>query len=121
MACHSSVPYAKYPYGIFNQHGRPVEEHIPEAPSNQNAEQSCIKNKIADFILLERSVSMAGKPFHQIKGCKKACDVGDPIPAYAKLLIELNQERTEMMDVEGEEHWMNKIEGSKIAREQLDS
>src|SRR5262252_10628932 len=107
MAGHSSIPDAKYSQRIFCEHGRTIKNHIPQPATNQNAEERRVKNKVAHLLFPERAVAAACKPLHQVKSREKTCDIGDSIPAYAKLLIELNQERAEMMNVKAEEHLMN--------------
>jgi len=104
MACHPSVPDAKDSYWILGQHGGSIKDHVSKAAPNQNAEKRGIKNKVAHAFLLQRSITTACEPLHEVKTPEKACDIRDTIPAYAKLLIKLNQERAEMMNVKAEKH-----------------
>ncbi len=104
MACHAAIPDTKNAERILGQHGWSIEKNVPEAASDKDAEQRRVKNKIGNLIFLQWSVSFSGQPFHQVKRADKTGNVGEPVPSYPDLFVELNQERTQVVNVKGEEH-----------------
>ena len=104
MAGHTAVPDPKNAEGILGQHGWSVEEDVTEAAADKDAEQGRVKDKIGNLVFLQWSVSFAGQPFHQVKRADKTGNVRETVPSDAELFVELKEERTEVVNVKGEEH-----------------
>ena len=92
---------------IFGQHRRSVKKNIPEPPTEENAKQRCIEDEIADLVFPQRTVSFSSEPFHQVKCADESGDVSKAVPSDAELFVEPNEERTEMVNVEGEDIPLN--------------
>ena len=104
VAGHTTVPDTKNSKRIFGQHRRSVKKDIPEPTAEEHAKKRCIKDEIADLVFPQRAVSFSSQPFHQVKRGDESGDVSEAIPSDAELFIERNEERTEMVNVEGEQH-----------------
>jgi hypothetical protein len=104
MAGHATIPNAENSERIFGQHGWAIKKDVPDPSTDENAEECCVEDEIADLAFLKRAVSVVGQPFHEVERADESCDVGEAVPSYPHLLIELNEERTEVVNVEGEEH-----------------
>ena len=101
VTCHTAIPDPKDAQRVLGQHVGPIEQYVSQATAHKYSEKRRIKDEIADLILFERAISFAGKPLHQIKGSYKTGEIGGTVPANAKLIVDLENKRVEVMNPEG--------------------
>jgi hypothetical protein len=106
---HSAVPDTQDSKRIFRDHRGTIKQHVPDPASDEDAKQRSEKNKVPDLIFLERAVTVSGQQFHHVKRGNESGNVREAIPSDSDLVVELNKERTEMMNVKGEEHGKTRL------------
>ncbi len=104
VAGHSAVPNTKDPQRIFKDHVGAVEKYVTDPAAGEHSKKGCVKDEIGDFAFAERAIAFPGEPLDQIKSSDETCQVGQSIPANAKLFIKSNDKRVQVMNPEGYFH-----------------
>src|SRR3954451_11251361 len=98
MARHSAVPDLYNGKRIRQRLAGAIEKNKAEPPTGYNAECDQ-QDEVADFLRRQFAVATLGQPTQQEKSKKESEQIRKSVPANAKVLSELDHERTEIIDV----------------------
>ena len=99
---HPAVPDAKDKKRIDQQLSRAIEEHVTKPAADDHAQRRS-ENEVANFFRGQSAVAALRQPAQKEKAAEKSEQIRETVPANAKVRSELDHERTEIIEVVGDQ------------------
>ena len=102
MAGHPPFPHPEEPER-FMQHPVPIiKQRVAESPTQKHPPEGRRRDEVAHLFLRQIRIAVPGKPAQHLVAENEPEHIGGSIPADAKAVAELHDERAEVVDVVSE-------------------